>query len=436
MVGHQMQGRGHLDGARHGARWSGRCAPWSRRHEAAPWSRRHEAPPWAGVLPASLARGVEEARHAGCPLAIVEVADLQLGLPARRSVAVLGHGHRGALPDDVPPETDPAGPPEFETQAGRFGEGAVERGRQGGRLQYEQLHADAPGMGGEAAQQRFMGRGQARRQVQDQQVHRPARDERAGEAQSLLRVGRAEHHEPAQVHAARRRLQRIEGAAEIQPGDDAAGRLGRGHAAQRERRLARRGVATERGRGSSRQAADAEDGIERREAGGHHLGVRDRAKGRVDLRRREEGQGTGGRGSDVGGGGTPDAGGRGDGIDPSSAPEPDGRTPPARFEAGEGGAEGLVGPDRDHRHGPVHDRTNVLSVKPLTGTSLRPTLPTLLASESAQHVAGTGTEAEMVVDERPAEDLVYEIEPDVQEQLPEAPREMGCDHALQGHRGP
>ena len=201
MVGHHERGRGrgHLDGARHGAPRRG--ARWSGRHEAAPRTRRVIAR-WAGVGTAGLARGIEETRHADRPLTIVEVADLQLRLAARGAVAVLGHGHRGALPDDVTPQADPAGAAEFEAQPGRFGEGAVERGRQRSGLQHEQLHADAPGMGGEAAQQRFMRRGEARRQVQHEQVHRSPRDERAGETQPFLRVDRAEHHEPAQVHAA------------------------------------------------------------------------------------------------------------------------------------------------------------------------------------------------------------------------------------------
>jgi len=326
MVGDHERGRGHLDGARRGA----------------PRGGRRTSPRWAGVLPAGLARGVEKARHAGRPLAVVEVADLQLCAATRRAVAVLGHGHRRALPHDVPPQADPAAALQFEAQAGRLGEGAVERGRQGGGLQDEHLHADAPGVGREPPQERFVEDREARRQVQHEQVHRPPRDERAGQPQPLLRAGRAEHDEPAQVHAARRRLQRVEGTGQIQPGDDAAGRLGRRDAAQRERRLARGGVAAEGRRGPARQAARAQDGVERGEAGRDGLAVRGRDGD--DLRRREEGQG---------------AGGRGHGVDPSSAPEPDRGAPPARLEAGEGAAEGLVGPDRDRRHGSVHDRTDV-----------------------------------------------------------------------------
>lgn len=78
-------------------------------------------------------------------------------------------------------------------------------------------------MGGESAQERLVRGRETWRQVEHKQVDRPARDERAGEAQPLLRIGRTEHHEPAQVHAAGGRLERVEGPAEVQPGGDGAG---------------------------------------------------------------------------------------------------------------------------------------------------------------------------------------------------------------------
>jgi hypothetical protein len=141
-------------------------------------------------------------------------------------------------------------------------------------------------MGGEPAQERRMSGRQASRQVDDEQVDRPTRQQGAREPEALDDVRRTDDDEPAKIHAAGDRLERIEATDEIQPGDDRAGRLRLGDGPQRERRLARRCVALDRHARGARQPAGGEGRVERREAGRGDVGGerRERVWRRLALR--------------------------------------------------------------------------------------------------------------------------------------------------------
>jgi len=181
----------------------------------------------------------QQSADAGAAFAVIEVADLQLDLTTGWAEAVLGHGHGRALADDVTAEPEPADALQLQAHTGRLDQGTVERCGEIDRLEDEELDADAAGVGRQPAQERFVGDRQARRQVQDEQIHRAARDERTGKTQPLPRLSRSKHDEPAQVHATSRRLERVEGPAAVQPGHDAAGCLRLGDGTQCQRRLAR-----------------------------------------------------------------------------------------------------------------------------------------------------------------------------------------------------
>jgi hypothetical protein len=146
--GHEL-GRGLLDGARQRCRWAGRR---------------------------------QQPADAGVALPVVEVADLQLEAPAGRPGSMLCDGHHRALADDVPPEAEPIDAFQLQAQAGRLGQGAVQRRGEVERFEDEDLDTDPAGVRGQPADEPFVDGRQARRQVHDEQVHGAARDERAGHA--------------------------------------------------------------------------------------------------------------------------------------------------------------------------------------------------------------------------------------------------------------
>ena len=125
-------------------------------------------------------------------------------------------------------------------------------------------------------------------QVDDEEVHGPARQERSGHREALIRLGRREDDEPFRPDPAGHGLDRIEGIGEVQPGDDGAARLGLRGEPQGDRRPPAGEVAAQGEAHAARQAAGPEDGVERREAGGVDAGgIRgDAGSGRVrpDIR--------------------------------------------------------------------------------------------------------------------------------------------------------
>ena len=112
---------------------------------------------------------------------------------------------------------------------------------------------------------------QAFRQVDDEQVHLAAGDERSGQRPALVDILRPADEQPAQVNAARLGLQRIEDPAQVEKADDRAACLGLGQAMQRESGLAARTCASKRGAHAARQPASAEQRIQPGKAGGHDL---------------------------------------------------------------------------------------------------------------------------------------------------------------------
>jgi hypothetical protein len=208
--------------------------------------------------------------EASIALAAVGVEDPELGPAAGRPEPVPGDGHLGSLADDVPPEPDPGPPDELQPKPGR----ARHRRRQAlghpGRLEQDQGRPGSPAQRRQAPEP--IGKladsaAGARREVHDEEVDRSTGEQRAGDRQALLRVGRRGHDEPFQLDPAGDRLDRVEAPPEIEPGHDPAGRLGLRRHAQRERRPTARAVPPDGDAGGSREAARAEDRVELGEAG-------------------------------------------------------------------------------------------------------------------------------------------------------------------------
>ena len=218
--------------------------------------------------------GEEEVRaaEARIALAALGVEDPELCPSPRRTEPVPGDGHLCLLADDVAPEADPASTGKLQPEAGRLGDGRGEACDQAGRLEGDEQRLRAAGERGEAAEPVRDLRGaragvRARRQVDHEQVDRATGEERPRDRQALVERVRRQDDEPVQADAAGDGLHRVEGAGEVQPGDDRAVRLGLRDESQGEGRLAGAGVAAEGDAGAARQAAGTEDRVEGREAG-------------------------------------------------------------------------------------------------------------------------------------------------------------------------
>ncbi len=105
-----------------------------------------------------------------------------------------------------------------------------------------------------------------RREVQEEEIHRPARDERAGHRQGLVQGGRLEDDEPLEADAAGHRLHRVQAPGEVHVGHDRPGGLGLGGEPQGEGGLAARRVPADRQARRARDAARTQDRVERGEA--------------------------------------------------------------------------------------------------------------------------------------------------------------------------
>ena len=207
------------------------------------------------------------ATEAGITLAAVRVEDPEARPPAGRAGSVARDEDLRPLADDVASEMDPRPPRELEPQSRRLRDRGREPGDEIRRLEDDDAHAGPPPERREAAQPiADPARLRTCRQVDDEQVHRSACEERAGDREALVEVGRAEDDEPLRPDAAGDGLDRIERTGEVQPGHDRAAHLGLGDVPQRQRRAAARGVAPERGERAARDAALAEDRVKRGEA--------------------------------------------------------------------------------------------------------------------------------------------------------------------------
>ena len=223
------------------------------------------------------------ADEARVPGAALRVQDLEVRAPARRPVVVARHRHRAALPHHVPAQADPAGPLQLEAQAARLLDGGRQPPPERVRLHDHEQRPRAPRECREPAQPVAHAHAADRRvpavgQVDDEEVHRPGREERSREGEGLLEVDGGEHDEPFRADPAGDGLHGIEGPGEVQPGDDRARRLRLRREPQGESGLARRSVPAQGDRGGARQPAHAEDGVEGGEPRGHDTPVRVRRR--------------------------------------------------------------------------------------------------------------------------------------------------------------
>ena len=213
------------------------------------------------------------AAEAGVALAALRVQDPEGRPPPRRAVAVAGDQRLRPLADDVAPEPDPRPPGELEADAGRLGDGGGQAAGETRWFEHDEQRLRPPGERRQPAQPvgdpggPVGGRQPAAGQVEDEQVHRPAGQQRATDGQTLVeRLGR-DDHEPLESDAAGDRLDRVEAARQVQPGDDRTGRLGLGGEAVDEGRPPARAVAADGDAGRLRETAGSQDRVERGEAG-------------------------------------------------------------------------------------------------------------------------------------------------------------------------
>ena len=125
-------------------------------------------------------------------LPIREVLDVQVHAAARRSIAVLGHGDRGALADHVPTETQPGAPLQLQAQPAGLCQGGLERSAQRGRLQHDQARTDPAGMGHQAARADSSTRtcSRAGRSTTSRPTQRPESSDPARPRPSMTSAGR------------------------------------------------------------------------------------------------------------------------------------------------------------------------------------------------------------------------------------------------------
>ena len=212
--------------------------------------------------------------EAGVALATVGIEDPEGRPPAGRTGAVAGDEDLGRLADDVPPEADPGPPGELEADPRPLSDCGGHRGGQPRRLEDEEADPGPAGEGGEATEAIGEPRRSPRpgRQVHDEEVHGPAGQERARDREPFLRAGRSEDDEPFRADAAGHGLDRVEGAREVQPGDDGTARLGLRGEPKGERGPPAREVAPERQAHPAGQPAGPQDRVQLRKAGREDLG--------------------------------------------------------------------------------------------------------------------------------------------------------------------
>ena len=180
------------------------------------------------------------AAEAGVTLAAVRIEDSERRPAAGWAGPVAGDDHLRSLADDVTPEADPRSTGQLETDSRRLADGSGDGLNEPWRLQDHEADPGPPGQRREPAEAVGDARGalDAQREIDDEEVHRPAREQRAGDREALVSVARREDHEPLRPDAASDGLHRIEGRREVHPGHDRARGLGLGDESQGERRPA------------------------------------------------------------------------------------------------------------------------------------------------------------------------------------------------------
>ena len=197
---------------------------------------------------------------------------------------VPGDHHLGPLADDVTSEADPRPPGELQPKPDRFAEGAGYGRRQPGRLENDQQTARPTCQRRQPVQPigktrrlstgRSRGpcprvfRSKHRRQIDQEQIHRAALEQRPGDGQALVQGLRRQDDEPLQPDAAGHRLHRVEAPGEVQVGHDRAAGLRFCRETQSERGLAARGIAVDRDARQPGHAARPEDRVQGGKSGG------------------------------------------------------------------------------------------------------------------------------------------------------------------------
>jgi hypothetical protein len=228
----------------------------------------------------------------GIPIPAVGIEDPERRPAAGRAGPAAGDGDVGGLPDDVPAEANPRPAGKLEADPRPRPDGGGHRLHEPGRLEDEQGDPGPPGEGGEPAEP--IGESgcaiRADREVQDEEIHGAAGQERPRDREALLDIGRGEHDEPVRLDATSHRLDRVEGTGQIQPGHDRAARLGLGSEPEGERRPPAREVSPERQAHAPWQPAGPEDGVQGRKPGRVDAGrIRQRLAGpsRSGVRKRQ-----------------------------------------------------------------------------------------------------------------------------------------------------
>ena len=209
------------------------------------------------------------AAEAGVSLPSVRIEDSERRPAAGWAGPVAGDDHLRSLADDVPPEANPRSTRQLETDPRRLADGSSHGRDEARRLQD---HEADPGPSSECrepaeAVSEARGRLDAGREIQDEEVHGPAREQRAGDRETLVRVARREDHEPLRPDAASDGLHRIESRGEVHPSHDRARCLGLRDEPQGERRPAAREITSKREAHPTGQAAGPENRVEGRKPG-------------------------------------------------------------------------------------------------------------------------------------------------------------------------
>lgn len=211
--------------------------------------------------------------EAGVPFAAIGVEDPEGRPPARRAGSVASHHHLRSLADDVTTQANPRRPLELEPDPGGLTDRAGDARGQTRRLEDRDRDPRPSGEGCQPAEPIGHAATLAAppcdtlRQVDDEEVHGPAGQQRAGDRDPLVDIGRGHDDEPLGLHTAGDGLDGIEGRGEIQPGDDRARCLGLRGEPQGDGRPAARQVTPKRDAHAPRQAARAEDRVEGGKAG-------------------------------------------------------------------------------------------------------------------------------------------------------------------------
>lgn len=208
--------------------------------------------------------------QAGVPFAALGIEDPERRSPARRSVPVMGDHGLGPLSDDVPTQPDPRPTSQLEPDAGRLVHGRDER-PEPGSIEDQQQGLGPTGERGEAVEPiGDAGRGvrasqPATGQIQDEQVHRPTGEQAPGDREPLVQAGRGDDDEPFETDPTRHGFDGVEGPRQVQPGHDRAASLGLCGGPQGQGGPAAGAIAADGDAGRGREAARAQDRVERRE---------------------------------------------------------------------------------------------------------------------------------------------------------------------------